>query len=92
MLKHCHATSFDQNRRSRRNLTYSQNIGLVDGNELIKDASSNGNEVQSEGMNNTHNASFQCSTPVSSNGLTASTSFLTLNSITQQKYSSLQNP
>ena len=90
MLKHCHATSFDQNRRSRRNLTYSQNIGLVEGNESIKDASSNGNEPQSEGITNTHNASFQCSTPVSSNGLTASTSFLTLNSITQQKYSSLQ--
>merc|ERR1711899_695158 len=41
-------------------------------------------------MNNTHDSSFQCSTPVSSNGLTASTSFLTLNSITQQKYSSLE--
>ena len=90
MLKHCHATSFDQNRRSRRNITYHQNVGLVDVNESSKNPSSNENEPQNGGMNNTHDSSFQCSTPVSSNGLTASTSFLTLNSITQQKYSSLQ--
>ena len=88
MLKHCNVTSFDQNRRSRRNITFGTN-----GESDIDNSKKNSpcvNGVSSETENNPHDSSFKCSTPVSNNVLTASTSFLTLNSVTQQKYSSLQ--
>ena len=94
MLKHCHATSFDPNRRSKRNLAFSANGDNVSNNGSSTAESIHMNGVPNENItsvgNNPHDSSFQCSTPVSSNGLTASTSFLTLNSIAQQKYSSLQ--
>ena len=95
MLKHCEKT-FDQNRRSRRNISFNTNNGdSPDTIENAKKSSLGLNGVSNENnvitsANNPHDSSFKCSTPVSNQGLTASTSFLTLNSIAQQKYSSLQ--
>ena len=94
MLKHCHATSFDQTRRSRRNIAFSNNVDQNINNTNKNNANSNGNTIENNSLNvstisnNPHDSSFKCPTP--SNGLSASTSFLTLNSIAQQKYSSLQ--